>query len=140
MTEYRGKCLCGAVRYVIDAESPKGMFLCHCSRCRRETGSMHCANAFFTGGTLRFEAGQEQLSFYALPGTRKSRQFCRTCGSPVPRTAANGTIVLPAGTLDDTSLVSPTAHIHCDSQSAWVATAAEAPRFGGFPGGDQGSR
>jgi len=133
MPEYRGGCLCGAVRYVIDADEPQAMFLCHCSRCRRETGTLHAANVFFAAGSLRFECGAQTLSRYALPGTRKARQFCKICGSPMPRVEAEGTIALPAGSLDDSSLVTPTAHIHCDSEAAWAGAASVAPRLGGLP-------
>lgn len=134
MTEYRGQCLCGVVRYRLEADVPEAMFLCHCSRCRRETGTLHGATVFFGGGALKFDAGEEELTSFALAGTRKSRRFCKICGSPMPRIDASGTIALPAGSLDDSSLVTPTAHIHCDSEAAWAAAAASAPRLGGLPG------
>ncbi len=133
MTEYRGQCLCGAVRYVIEADAPKAMFLCHCSRCRQETGSVYGATAFFEGGSLRFDSGEATLTAYSLPGTRKSRRFCKICGSPMPRIEPPMTIALPAGSLDDSSLITPTAHIHCDSGAMWTDVAATAPRFGGLP-------
>lgn len=134
MTEYRGECLCGAVRYVLTAEAPKAMFLCHCSRCRKETGTIHGANVFFARGTLSWERGGDQLTAFALPGTRKARVFCSTCGSPMPRETEEGRIVLPAGSLDDSSLVTPTAHIFCASGSAWEPAAADAPRFDEYAG------
>lgn len=134
VTEYRGKCLCGGVRYRLDADVPDAMFLCHCSRCQRESGTLHGATVFFGRGVLKFESGEEELTSFTLPGTRKSRRFCRICGSPMPRIEADGTIALPAGSLDDTTLVTPTAHIHCDSEAAWARAAASAPRLGGWPG------
>lgn len=37
MNRYQGGCLCGACRYVIaTGQKPKAMYLCHCSRCRKE--------------------------------------------------------------------------------------------------------
>jgi hypothetical protein len=133
MTEYRGKCLCGAVRYVVEARAPQAMFLCHCSRCRRESGSVYGATVFFEGASLRFESGEATLTAYSLPGTRKNRQFCKICGSPMPRIDQQETIALPAGSLDDSSLVAPTAHIHCDSEAEWTEATTSAPRFGGLP-------
>lgn len=135
MTEYRGECLCGAVRYVIEAGEPAGMYLCHCSRCRKETGTIHGANVFFPVGELRFERGEANLTAYALAGTRKARLFCTTCGSPMPRETPEGRLILPAGSLDDSTLVRPTAHIHCDSASAWDAAATTAPRYEKLPPG-----
>lgn len=109
------------------------MFLCHCSRCRRETGTLHGANVFFASGHLVFEHGENRLSRYALPGTRKRRWFCSTCGSPMPRVDADGGIVLPAGSLDDDRSLEPTAHIFCSSAASWVDAAARAPRLPASP-------
>ena len=133
MTDYRGQCLCGVVRYLIEADAPLGMFLCHCSRCRRETGTLYGATVFFERGSLLFDSGEQDLVSFALPGTRKTRQFCRICGSPMPRIEPTGNIALPAGSLDDSNLVTPTAHIHCDSEAAWAAAATSAPRVGALP-------
>ncbi len=134
MTDYTGECLCGAVRYRIVAEAPKAMFLCHCTRCRKETGTLHGANVFFREGELTFERGEEQLSRFALEGTRKKRWFCKTCGSPMPRQDANGMIVLPAGSLDDGSMLTPDAHIFHDSRAEWAERAADAPRHSEYAG------
>jgi hypothetical protein len=53
-----GACLCGAVAYA--AEGPFPVFqYCHCSRCRRFTGSAHAANVWLnqTGTMLIVPAG-----------------------------------------------------------------------------------
>jgi len=129
MPDYTGECLCGAVRYRIEAEAPKAMYLCHCTRCRRETGTIHGANVFFREGTLTFERGEERLGRFALEGTRKKRWFCQTCASPMPRQDTDGLIVLPAGSLDDGSMLTPDAHIFQDSRAEWADRAADAPRY-----------
>ena len=127
--DYDGECLCGAVRYRLRAAPPLGMFLCHCSRCRKESGTLHGANVFFSSGELDFERGEELLTRYALPGTRKRRWFCSICGSPMPRRTEDGGVVLPAGSLDDDGLLEPTAHIFCASEAGWADAAAKARRF-----------
>lgn len=55
MNQYRGECLCGSCRYVIKGEKPKAMYLCQCSRCRKETGTIHGANVFFENSQLLWE-------------------------------------------------------------------------------------
>ena len=40
-----GKCLCGNVRYRITGPILNFQY-CHCSRCRKFTGSAHAANVF----------------------------------------------------------------------------------------------
>ena len=132
MPDYRGQCLCGAVRYRVTADAPAAMFLCHCSRCRQESGSSHAATVFLGQAELDWERGGVNLTAFALAGTRKSRAFCTTCGSPMPRREAGG-VVLPAGSLDDDCCVHPTAHIFCASAAGWEAEAATVPRFDGLP-------
>ena len=40
MTRYTGGCLCGAVRYSVDAEPlPGRQLLCHCVDCQKHTGT-----------------------------------------------------------------------------------------------------
>lgn len=129
MDDYTGECLCGAVRYRIRAAAPQAMFLCHCSRCRKETGTLHGANVFFCAGELSFERGEALLSRYVLEGTRKKRWFCSTCGSPMPRQGEDGHIILPAGSLDDDRGLEPTAHIFCASEASWAQKAASAKRL-----------
>ena len=131
--ELGGECLCGAVRYRIRADAPRAMFLCHCSRCRKETGTMHGANVFFAGGELTYDRGGDNLTRFTLVGTRKKRVFCTTCGSPMPRQDPDGRIVLPAGSLDDAELLEPTAHIWCESRASWTDKAKDAPRLPGRP-------
>src|ERR1700734_3154755 len=101
MSQYKGECLCGSCRYVITGEKPKAMYLCHCSRCRKETGTIHGANIFFNHAQLLWEKGQGNITHFKLEGTRKQRTFCNTCGSPLPRQEGDSVVVLPAGTLDD---------------------------------------
>lgn len=129
METYSGRCLCEVVRYTVKAKSPACMYLCHCSRCRRETGTLHGANVFFRSGTLTFDEGEDQVSTYALARTRKRRAFCSMCGSPVARQEPDGAIVLPAGGLDDDERLEPTAHIFCESGASWTEKAAAAKRF-----------
>src|SRR6202034_265236 len=39
----KGSCLCGAVKYEVTGE-PKRFYHCHCSRCRKVTGTGHASN------------------------------------------------------------------------------------------------
>ena len=51
-----GSCLCGSVRYTVQGE-PQRAFHCHCSRCRKATGTGHASN-LFVAGTLTWDAGE----------------------------------------------------------------------------------
>lgn len=133
INHYTGECLCGKTRYSILAPKPKGMFFCHCSLCRKETGTVHGANIFFENSELTWNLGSENITFFNLPGTRHSRAFCKICGSPLPRLEATDRLVLPAGTLDDDSTLEPTAHIFVESRSSWEDGLATIPKFAELP-------
>ncbi len=134
MNRYSGECLCGACRYVITGPTPKAMYLCHCSRCRKETGTVHGATVFFNDAELSWDKGEDNLSYFHLEGTRKNRSFCKTCGSPLPRLEGDKDVVLPAGTLDDDTSLEPTAHIHYASRSSWESKLGNLERFDELPG------
>lgn len=114
MNLYQGGCLCGACRYLITGEKPEAMYFCHCSRCRKETGTIHAANIFFNKAHLAWEKGQDNIAHFKLKGTQKQRAFCMTCGSPLPR-VEDACIVLPAGTLDDNNSPYAVSFSNCSS-------------------------
>ena len=59
----KGSCLCGSVKYEI--EPPFKIFqYCHCSRCRKFTGSVHSANLFVPLPQFKWLAGEEQVGKY----------------------------------------------------------------------------
>ena len=86
----KGSCLCGAVSFRIDGAF-EGFFLCHCQRCRKDTGSAHAANLFSTGATLTWLSGTDDVVVYDLPETRHGKSFCRKCGSALARFLMYGT-------------------------------------------------
>jgi hypothetical protein len=133
MNRYTGECLCGACRYVITGQKPQAMYLCHCSRCRKETGSIHGATVFFNEAQLSWDRGADNMSYFHLEGTRKNRLFCKTCGSPLPRQEGEGYLVLPAGTLDDDTTLEPTAHVFYANRSSWEDKILNLKRFDELP-------
>lgn len=132
-SRYSGACLCGAVRYRVDGEFER-FFLCHCSRCRKGSGSAHAANLFSASARLTWLAGELQVSTYTLPGTRHSRAFCVACGSALPSLHMNGALlVVPAGSLDEAPLPRPDAHLCVASRAGWDAALEHVPKLQGLP-------
>jgi hypothetical protein len=73
-----GGCLCGAVRYEVTEPLVSASY-CHCTRCRRRTGTAASAQARVSPGSLRIVGGAEHVSEWAPPdGWPKC--FCRICG------------------------------------------------------------
>lgn len=116
-----GGCLCGAVRYELGA-APEWSHYCHCSRCRKATGSSFAANLFVPLEALRFTAGEERVRAFQPPeAERFTHAFCEACGSTLPwRNPRRGRAVVPMGSLDADPGYTPKAHIFVASRAAWT--------------------
>ena len=53
---YKGSCLCGEVTFEIEGDFDN-FYLCHCERCRKDTGSAHAANLFSSTAKLKWLSG-----------------------------------------------------------------------------------
>jgi hypothetical protein len=74
-----GGCLCGGVRFELD-EVPVAAGWCHCTRCRRRTGTSGSVQAQIVPGSLRVLQGEELLRAYE-PADGFAKVFCSACGS-----------------------------------------------------------
>lgn len=121
MNSCTGSCLCGAVAYQI--EGPYLMFqYCHCSRCRKFTGSAHGSNLFVESGKFRWLKGEERVGRYEMPEAKYFAScFCRDCGSSLPWRPKNSdkAVVVPAGTLDQDPGIKPERNIFWASRAPW---------------------
>ena len=128
----RGGCLCGGVRFELDRAS--GRFeLCHCSRCRKASGS-----AFFAGVAVRPEhfrllQGRELITRYEAPILERPpayrTSFCRRCGSPVPDPDPSSSFEVAAGVLDDDPGLRPDKHIFVELKAPWFEISDELPQL-----------
>ncbi|NMP16249.1 GFA family protein [Thalassotalea sp. Y01] len=119
-TTYNGSCLCGQVTYQI--ETPLSIFqYCHCSRCRKVTGSGFAPNIFVPLSQFSWLTGEHLLKRYEIPDAKYFAScFCGQCGSNLPWLTKTGQIyVLPAGTLDDEIEIKPSQNIFCDERPNW---------------------
>ena len=129
-----GSCVCGAVGYQL--RPPYRFFqYCHCSRCRKRSGSIHAANIAVAAGQFAWTKGEDQVQRFALPGAKSwSNAFCRTCGSGLPWSALGGAFwIVPAGSLDEDPGDRPTRNIHYASRAVWHEDAATLPVFDAEP-------
>lgn len=132
-TRHYGSCLCGAVRFEVEGSFER-FFLCHCSFCRKDTGSAHAANLFSATAKLTWLAGENHVTTYDLPSTRHAKSFCSTCGSALPRqpTAASA-LVVPAGSLESPVTIRPDAHIFVASRADWDLELETVPMIDRLP-------
>ena len=114
-----GSCLCGEVRFQIDGDF-ETFYLCHCERCRKDTGSAHASTLFSSSARLKWICGENSVTSFTLPSTRHSRSFCSICGSALPGVQMDGyLLVVPAGSLDSKVPLRPDAHIFVSTRAAW---------------------
>jgi hypothetical protein len=134
MSKHLGSCLCRAVRFEIIGDFER-FFLCHCGRCRKDTGSAHAANLFSSTAKVRWLSGQAQVKSFHVPSTRHGKSFCSKCGSAVPCIQMNGALlVVPAGSLDSTLEIKPDAHIFVGSSANWDRSLEVIPQIAELPG------
>ncbi len=123
MSKIEGGCLCGSVRYKSDAE-PAFIGVCHCVTCQKNSGSSFSLNLGMPADSVTIEGNS--LATYedhsGASGKPFYRKFCSSCGSPIASggEAYDGLIFIKAGTLDDSSWVTPVAHIWCSEKQPWV--------------------
>ena len=133
-TTLSGSCLCGTVRYEVRG-TPTKFFHCHCSRCRKATGSGHASNLFVIAEGIDWTGGDDARAFYKLPDAERfSTHFCKTCGSLLPREIpALKSVMIPAGTLDSELEISPQARIFQDSRASWSCDDTNLTCFAEYP-------
>ena len=124
----RGGCLCGMVQFEVDLPFAK-FVRCHCSRCRRATGSTFSTNAYVLPDAFRWRSGQDQVARFDLPEAASfSTSFCRACGSPLPHATRSGReIIIPAGSLRDDPGASPDTDACWQSRARWLSDATDLP-------------
>jgi hypothetical protein len=112
-----GKCLCGAVQYAVADEFVYAAN-CHCSNCRRTTGSAFKPFAGIARAKLGIVKGDDNLMIYGDETGHDAH--CRRCGSLLYSVVRDGAFVHVAmGTLVDAPSIRPTAHIFVGSKAPW---------------------
>ena len=130
-----GSCVCGAVRYTIEPQESLGFQYCHCSRCRKASGSAHAANLFVATANLTWTSGEEHVKRFELPDAKYwCSSFCDICGSSLPWLSRTGkAYIVPVGTLDGDPGVKPTRNVYVDSGAPWYVHASELESFAEGP-------
>jgi hypothetical protein len=133
-TTISGSCLCGAVRYEINGNL--GLFqYCHCSRCRKVTGSAFAANLLVSPKQFKWLAGEHFVGRYELTEAKHfATGFCKTCGSSLPWLSQSGkAVIIPAGTLDEDPGIRPSQNIFTDSAADWFEEPGTLLQFATLP-------
>jgi len=124
----KGECLCGEVKFEIEGNLPS-LYQCHCSLCRKATGSSANAATFVSQECFRWLTGQEAISSFQKPTGYRS-DFCSTCGSPVPNQLRGMDLIwVPAGLLEESFDAAVNVHLHLGSAASWERDSGECLRL-----------
>ena len=131
--KYLGSCLCGEVTYEIEGDF-ENFYLCHCERCRKDTGSAHAANLFSSTAKLRWLSGQEKSKTFNFRSEGHIKSFCTICGSALPNIQMDGKLlVVPAGSIDSDINIMPQGHIYYANKANWDTELEKVPDFEELP-------
>jgi len=133
---HEGGCLCGTVRYRVIG-GPNLTAVCHCTRCKRMTGSAFSMPAYFDEAAVKITSGV--LKTYECHSDETTRwlklEFCPNCGTTVTWTAEGSPRArgIAVGTFDDPNWIKPSAHIWTRSALHWMAFPGEVTAFETVP-------
>jgi hypothetical protein len=129
----KGSCLCRGVTF--EFERMTGPFeLCHCSRCRKVSGSAFMAGVVGPRSAFRLLTGIDLIKTYDAPIVKAPPAyrscFCGRCGSPVPDPSGKSALIeIAAGLLDDDPGVRPDKHIFIEKKAPWYTIADSLPQL-----------
>ena len=129
-----GSCLCNRVTYSVTAQI-KRFYFCHCSQCRKITGSSFASNILAGPAPVEWITGIKYIRRFDYPGEKSyTKVFCSECGSGLPfLNKSETTLFIPAGSLDHDPKVVPDNNIYWADKAAWYEEGIHAEKCEAFP-------
>ena len=126
--------MCGAVRYAIKS-GPLGTALCHCDRCRPQSGSAFSTVMYVPRTSIEVEGQTARLADIGTSGLAVKRIYCPKCGSPLftDMDLAPEIMFVKVGTTDDNHWFVPDIEMFVTRRCPWVEAVPGAPQFDGNP-------
>ena len=125
-----GSCLCGEVCYTVDDEFRYAL-ICHCSQCRRATGSAFKPFGGIERAKLKVSYGNIKI----FGDVMTHDAHCKVCGSLLYSIVQEGTMAhVTYGTLIDPPSLQPQAHIYVASKAPWDHILDDLPQHPELPG------
>ncbi len=137
MTVVEGSCLCGGVRFDVTLPFRRANF-CHCSRCRKHSGSTALVQGRVPRERFRLVTGAELVRMYTPPGG-KAKAFCAECGSSLfgGDWPDGDEVSVRFGALDGDPEIAPQYHAFVTSKAVWDELPDDGlPRYEGTKPGE----
>ena len=114
-----GSCNCGCVQFEINTEI-SDVYICHCSLCRKSTGSGGIAVVIVANEKFIWTNGAEAIKTWTKPGHDWQSSFCDNCGSSLPGKNDDTAVYVPVGLLDKGhENLKVKHHLYVGSQAPW---------------------
>lgn len=126
--QFGGSCICGEVTYGFDLP-PKVTVACHCSSCRKATGSAFGTWTLVPKESFRWLKGAEHVAEFASSDHAR-RLFCRLCGTTLGNLTNRrpNFMHLAAGTLDRAPPLRIAMHVYATSKAGWYDITDDLPQ------------
>ena len=134
----RGSCLCGGVRFELTQPFRRANH-CHCSRCRKHSGTFGETQGRVPRDGFRLVAGEELLRVYRPGEGAAVKVFCAVCGSSLfgGHWPEGPEVSVRLGSLDADPGIRPQYHSFVDSRAPWDELPEDGlARYAAKPPGD----
>lgn len=127
-----GSCLCGKVTVRV-ADDFDFLGYCHCSECRKWSGSPFGAGGRVNSRDLEILSGEELVSLYPK-SEATSLGFCSNCGTSLfSKKHEQGKYVVRLGILDDMPSGRPSTHMFVASKAPWFEITDDLDKYDKWP-------
>ena len=130
-----GGCLCGAVDYSFSKSDVISAHHCHCTDCRKMTGSGKATIVMIPTKALNSSGQLKTFTVTGSDGSQVARGFCPNCGSQLISYVEEMPDIrfIKAGSLDDGSWLKITSSFWSQSAEPWSPIDLTCPSFVGNP-------
>ncbi|WP_372761350.1 GFA family protein [Pseudoalteromonas sp.] len=129
---YHGSCLCNAIKVKLTG-SIDSIIHCHCSLCRKNSGTAYATNGFVNAEDFYVIDPENKLTHFEFK-QGKLRHFCSVCASPIFSSNSDNPTKLRIrlGILDTDIKERPMSHNFVSSKANWENMDAKLPRYDSF--------
>ena len=126
-----GGCRCGACRYTLAVDTMPPVYCCHCRDCQTWSGSAFTEQAVVPATAISATGPIVEYGFISPSGSISTQHLCGTCHARLwnTNTARPGIAVVRAGTLDQSDVLVPKAHIWAKRKQPWVVLSDDVPTW-----------
>ena len=131
----QGSFVCGALRYEADETQVIGAMHCHCSDCRKATGSGKASIVNFPKTAIKLTGEYKVYQTVGKQGAHVNRGFCPECGSQMITLIDEmpDIMFIKAGTMDESDWVKFDANLWVSTAPKWDPADENLPSFSENP-------